>query len=155
MDYGIFNVRTDVNAWDCTRRCPDTERESALKVGSGRKIPCRIGKSKLRQRRDGPMLLLWAHGNLFWQLSGDGNSSGSVMSSAMTAFPKPSFRAPRRNLALRAESGRKIPCRTGEWNPRQQRAGPALYQLSYIPSQKLLSFLQRQDLWKFSAAKAT
>ena len=31
-------------------------RESALKVDSGRKIPCRIGESNLRQRRDGPML---------------------------------------------------------------------------------------------------
>ena len=85
MDYGIFNVRTNVNACDCARGCTDTVRESGLKV----------------------------------------------------------------------HSRRKIHCRTGEWNPRQQRAGPALYQLSYIPSQKLLSFLQRQDLWKFSAAKAT
>ena len=31
-------------------------RESALKVDSGRKIPCRNGESNLRQRRDGPML---------------------------------------------------------------------------------------------------
>ena len=31
-------------------------RESALKVDSGRKIPCRIGESHLSQRRDGPML---------------------------------------------------------------------------------------------------
>ena len=31
MDYGIFNVRTDVNACDCTRECTDTVRESALK----------------------------------------------------------------------------------------------------------------------------
>ena len=31
-------------------------RESALKVDSGRKIPCRTGESNLRQRRDGPML---------------------------------------------------------------------------------------------------
>ena len=39
MDYGIFNVRTDVNACDCIRGCTDTVRESALKVDSGRKIP--------------------------------------------------------------------------------------------------------------------
>ena len=32
------------------------ERESALKVESGEKIPCRIGESNLRQRHDGPML---------------------------------------------------------------------------------------------------
>ena len=56
MDYGIFNMHTDVNACDCTRGCTDTLRESALKVDSGRKIPCRTGESNLRQRRDGPML---------------------------------------------------------------------------------------------------
>ena len=56
MDYGIFNVRTDVNACDCTRGCRDTVRESALKVDSGRKIPCRTRESNLRQRHDGPML---------------------------------------------------------------------------------------------------
>ena len=32
MDYGILNVRTDVNVYDCTRGCTDTVRESALKV---------------------------------------------------------------------------------------------------------------------------
>ena len=31
-------------------------RESALKVDSGKEIPCRIGESNLRQWRDGPML---------------------------------------------------------------------------------------------------
>ena len=30
MDYMIFNVRTDVNAYDCTQECTDTVRESAL-----------------------------------------------------------------------------------------------------------------------------
>ena len=56
MVFGIFNVRTNVNACDCTRGCADTERESALKVDSGRKIPCRTGESNLRQRRAGPTL---------------------------------------------------------------------------------------------------
>ena len=56
MDYGIFNVQTDVNACDYTRGCTDTVRESALKVDSRRKIPCSTGKSNLRRRRDGPML---------------------------------------------------------------------------------------------------
>ena len=37
MDYGIFNVRTDVNASNCTRGCTDTVRESAQKVDSGEK----------------------------------------------------------------------------------------------------------------------
>ena len=32
MDYGIFNVRTDIKACDCTRGCTDIVRESALKV---------------------------------------------------------------------------------------------------------------------------
>ena len=39
-----------------------------------------------------------------------------------------------RESALKADSGRKIPCRTGESNLRQRRAGPTLYQLSYIPA---------------------
>ena len=51
MDYGIFNVRADVDACDCIRGCTDTVRESALKVDSGRKIPCRTEQSKLRLRR--------------------------------------------------------------------------------------------------------
>ena len=40
-DYGIFNVRTDINASNCTRGRMDTLRESALKADSGRNIPCR------------------------------------------------------------------------------------------------------------------
>ena len=45
------------------------ERDSSLKVDSGRKIPCRTGESNLRQRRDGPMLLVPGHQFLSWQLS--------------------------------------------------------------------------------------
>ena len=56
MDYGIFSVRTYVNACDCTRGCTDTVRESALKADSGGKIPCRTGESNLRQRQAGPVL---------------------------------------------------------------------------------------------------
>ena len=56
MNSGIFNLRTDVNACDCTRGCTDTVRESALKVDFGRKIPSRTGESNLRQQRAGPML---------------------------------------------------------------------------------------------------
>ena len=56
MTYRIFNVRTDVNACDCTRGCTDTRRESALKVDSGRKIPCRTGESNVSQRSAGPTL---------------------------------------------------------------------------------------------------
>ena len=37
-----------------------------------------------------------------------------------------------RASALKVDSGRKIPCRTGESKLRQRRAGPTLYQLSYI-----------------------
>ena len=32
MDYRVLNVRTDVNACDCTQGCTDTVRESAPKV---------------------------------------------------------------------------------------------------------------------------
>ena len=39
-----------------------------------------------------------------------------------------------RKSALKVDSGTKIPCRTGEMNLRQRRAGPTLYQLSYIPA---------------------
>ena len=44
MNYGIFNVRTDVNACDCAREGgegeggTDSVRESALKLDSRRKI---------------------------------------------------------------------------------------------------------------------
>ena len=38
-----------------------------------------------------------------------------------------------RESALKVNSGRKISCRTGESNRPQWRAGPTLYQLSYIP----------------------
>ena len=56
MDYGIFNVRTDGNACDCTRGCTDTVTESALKVDSVRKSPRRTGESNLRRQRAGPMV---------------------------------------------------------------------------------------------------
>ena len=36
--------------------------------------------------------------------------------------------------ALTVDSGRKIPCCTRESNLRRQRAGPMLYQLSYLPT---------------------
>ena len=39
-----------------------------------------------------------------------------------------------REAALKVDSGRKIPCRTGESNLRQRRAGLTLDQLSYIPA---------------------
>ena len=56
MDHRIFIVQTDVNACDCIQWCTDTVRESALKVDSGRKIPCGTGESNLRQQRAGPTL---------------------------------------------------------------------------------------------------
>ena len=42
--------------------------------------------------------------------------------------------------ALKADSWRKIPCRTGESNLRQRRAGPMLYQWATSPPQILSSF---------------
>ena len=52
----MFNVRTDVNACDCTRGCMDTVRESDLKVDSGREFPCRTGESNLPRQRAGSTL---------------------------------------------------------------------------------------------------
>ena len=46
-------------------------------------------------------------------------------------------RTPYRESALRVNSWRKIPCCTGESNPRQLRTGPTLHQLSYIPAPAL------------------
>ena len=45
-----------------------------------------------------------------------------------------------RESALKVDSGRKIPCRTRESNLSQQRAGPTLYRLSYIPRNNLCYF---------------
>ena len=56
MDYRIFNISTRVYACGCTRGCMDTVKASALKVDSGRKIPCRTRESNLPQRRAGPAL---------------------------------------------------------------------------------------------------
>ena len=72
MDYRMFSVHTYVNACDCTRGCMDTVRESALKVYSGRKIPCRTGESNLRWQRADPMLYQLSYiptpTFLFWSL---------------------------------------------------------------------------------------
>ena len=51
-----FNMRTYVNACDCTRGCVDTIRESALKGDSGRRIPCHTKESNLRDWRASPVL---------------------------------------------------------------------------------------------------
>ena len=56
MDYGIFNVHTDVNACDCTRGCTDILRGYALKIDSTRIILCRTEESNLRRRLAGSML---------------------------------------------------------------------------------------------------
>ena len=49
-------MRTDVNACGATLGCMDTIRESALKVDSETKIPCRPGKPNLPQQHASPML---------------------------------------------------------------------------------------------------
>ena len=56
MDYRIFYVRTDFNACKYTRRFTDTLGESALKIDSRRKLPCRTEESNLHQQRAGPTL---------------------------------------------------------------------------------------------------
>ena len=45
-----------------------------------------------------------------------------------------------RESALKADSGSKIPCCNGGSNLPQRRAGPTLYQLSYIPAQHKFFF---------------
>ena len=53
----IVTVWTGVNACDCTRGLyRRRRRESALKVDSRRKIPCRTLESNLPQRRAGPTI---------------------------------------------------------------------------------------------------
>ena len=52
-----------------------------------------------------------------------------------------------RGSALKVDFGRKNPCRTGESNLRHRRAGPTLYQLSYIPS-FFLTFQTFSSLFK-------
>ena len=42
--------------------------------------------------------------------------------------------------ALKVDSGRKIPCRTGESNLPQRRAGSKICQLSYIPTKNACSW---------------
>ena len=56
MDRRIFNTCTGVNECDCTRGYMDTVRESALKVGSGRKIPCCTEELNLHWQHAGLML---------------------------------------------------------------------------------------------------
>ena len=57
MDYRIFHVRIDINACDLhTGGVRTYVRESALKVDTGRKLPCRTGEPNLLQRRASPML---------------------------------------------------------------------------------------------------
>ena len=56
MDHRVFNVRTDVNACAIAHGDVRTPYASALKVGCGRKIPCRTEESNLRQRRACPTL---------------------------------------------------------------------------------------------------
>ena len=47
--FGIFNVRTDVEACDCTRGLYGHREESLHWKVTGRKIPCRIGDWNQRQ----------------------------------------------------------------------------------------------------------
>ena len=58
----IFDARIDVNACDYAGGCTDTVRESALKVDSGRKIPCRTRESNLSAA-------CWCAGPMLYQLS--------------------------------------------------------------------------------------
>ena len=55
-----------------------------------------------------------------------------------------------KDSALKSDSGRNIPCRIGESSLRRRRAGPMLFQLSYIPISKPLTcdfFFQQPTLF--------
>ena len=54
-----------------------------------------------------------------------------------------------RESALKADSGRKIPCRTGESNPHQRCVGPMLYQLSYKPTPFIYLFSKQTASKKY------
>ena len=62
--FGIFNVRTDADACDCTGGCTNAVKESiCLEADSGRKIPCRTGDWNPRQYR------AWLFSRALYQLS--------------------------------------------------------------------------------------
>ena len=63
-------------------------------------------------------------------------TTGSLMCAQilMHAIAHRSVRTHTIESALKVGSGRKISCRTGESSLPQRRAGPTLYQLSYIPA---------------------
>ena len=76
---------------------------------------------------------LWVHPNLFWQLSRDRSLHGLVMSHAMTASLKPSFRAPwrvgdalfhRGNAGWTAsKSGHTCPCQNCQQGSSAEKTG--------------------------------
>ena len=67
---------------------------------------------------------------------------------SMHAIAHGSVRTHVKESALKVDSGRKIPCCTGESNQRQRRAGPTLYQLSYIPIPELSKMKGKLALWQ-------
>ena len=76
---------------------------------------------------------LWIRGNLFWQLSRDGNLLSSGMSHATTVSPKPSFKAPwrvgktvvgRGNAGwTTSKSGHSCPCHNCSQGPPAEKTG--------------------------------
>ena len=76
---------------------------------------------------------LWVHGNLFRQLSRDGNLHGSGMSHAKTASPEPAYRAPwrvgdavvgRGNAGRTgSKSGHPCPCQNCSQGPQAEKTG--------------------------------
>ena len=94
-----------------------------------------LGESQLRQSRvaqptvhAGCCSVSIVHRTLTW-------TTGSLTCAQMLmhAIAHGGVQTHVRESALRVDCGRKIPCRTGESNPRQRRDGPMLYPLSYIP----------------------
>ena len=61
--FGNFNVSTDVDACDCTRRLCGHRKRVCIGSNCGRKIPCRIGDSNPRQ------YCAWLFSRTLYQLS--------------------------------------------------------------------------------------
>ena len=110
-------------------------------IASLRILPSKIriafpGESQLRQSRTtqpavhaGCFNVSTIHRTLTWT-----TESLACAQVLMHAIAHGVVRTHVRQSALTVDSWRKIPCRIGESNLRQRRAGQTLYHLSYIPT---------------------
>ena len=102
------------------------------------------GESQLQQSRAtqptvhaGCFSVSIIHRTLTW-------SRGSLTCERMLMHAHGGVRTHVTECALKVDPRRKMPCRTGESNLRQRRAGLTLYHLSYIPTLVGLSMKSRK-----------